>query len=53
MPNHEQAHGRFTLSCKTLIDTYPREYNEFETRLLSITFIVFLYANEMMVLELL
>jgi hypothetical protein len=31
-----------------LVDTYPREYNEFEIGLLSITFVIFFYANEKM-----
>jgi hypothetical protein len=53
MPNHEQAQHRFTLSYKTLMDTYPREYNKFEVWVLSITFVVFLYANERMVFKLL
>jgi hypothetical protein len=44
MPNHEQAQHRFTLSCKMLVDTYLREYNEYETGLLSINFVIFLYA---------
>jgi hypothetical protein len=30
------------------VDTYPREYNEFEMGLLSITSVIFLYANEKM-----
>jgi hypothetical protein len=33
-----------------LVDTYPKEYNEFETGLLSITFIIFLYAIKKMCL---
>jgi hypothetical protein len=31
-----------------LVDTYPREYNEFEIGLLSITFLFFLYAIKKM-----
>jgi hypothetical protein len=31
-----------------LVDTYPREYNEFETGLVSITFVIFLYAIKKM-----
>jgi hypothetical protein len=32
MPNHEQAQRGFILSCNMLKDTYPREYNKFEIR---------------------
>jgi hypothetical protein len=53
MPNHEHAQRRFAHSYKMLVDTYPREYNEFEIGLLSISFVVFLYVNERIVLELL
>jgi hypothetical protein len=31
-----------------LVDTYLREYNKFEIRLLSITFVIFLYAIKKM-----
>jgi hypothetical protein len=49
IPNHEQAQHIIILSYKMLMDTYPREYNKLKYELLTITIVVFLYANERMV----
>jgi hypothetical protein len=48
-----QALLTFIHPCKILVDTYLREYNKFAIRVVVHNFVVFIYANEEVVLGLL
>ena len=52
IPNLEQAQLLFILSCKMLIDTYPRKITNLKQGLCCRFFVIFLYANGRMVLGL-